>query len=803
MHNAAVLSGRFFSMPAPGETQTNRDIRTLADAELPARVRGILEALLRIATNEFEPRLQGMLREFEQQLFRLADHARNPGVESGYLQTLRNMRLNQADLIPHFLVGMESALANLEQRTRPPAPKAASNDPTDFTRLSLVEEANMDTELVLRDIAQRSAANANLPLHFLGLRFGVLAAAPAFDAEQLPLGPYALSEVLQEASASLQLPPDSQLLLLRTFERKVMVDYVDIAERLNAELVAAGVLPVLTYVPLRKLGGTARPVPVEDAAAPPSEPPPRQTPATARAPTPAPAASSPAPETAAAPKPQRTGPHPFAAWMAPPPEDVHAGAQADPSFAMLQDMLSQQRDLRPAPRRGSARAAHPAGPVTLPAPGALNDALGHVRSVLAQSDSTVATSIEGIRGQVLQRLREAHGPNVGLSQTDNDTFDLLGMLYERIEREVRIDTLASTLLQRLQMPVLQTALKDQEFFSQTHHPARELLGTVADSGAKWFGEVDPDPALMQAIRRSVEHVVRHSHDDPSAFETSNRVLQAELQQQAKRSEMAERRHVEAARGKEKLQIAKEQAAETITELIGPSKPPKFVRALIEQAWADVLVLTLLRNDRDSDEWRAILATTQRVVAASCGDQPVPDPALVGDVESALSRVGYHADEAKAISQRLAGTHGEEDSASKTELAAALKARARLGGRDSKKKKDDIPPRSAEEEAQYDRLRVLPFGTWIEFTTNQQGDVIRKRLSWYSSITDNALFVNLRGQRIGEQSLDSLARMFARGQARVVTVERARVIDRAWQATLAALRGLAGRKGSKTKLQAAT
>ena len=49
-----------------------------------------------------------------------------------------------------------------------------------------------------------------------------------------------------------------------------------------------------------------------------------------------------------------------------------------------------------------------------------------------------------------------------------------------------------------------------------------------------------------------------------------------------------------------------------------------------------------------------------------------------------------------------------------------------------------------------------------------------------------------GQRVAEQTLDSLARLLAAGQARVVTAERARLIDRAWHATLNALRSFAGR-----------
>jgi len=103
-----------------------------------------------------------------------------------------------------------------------------------------------------------------------------------------------------------------------------------------------------------------------------------------------------------------------------------------------------------------------------------------------------------------------------------------------------------------------------------------------------------------------------------------------------------------------------------------------------------------------------------------------------------------------------------------------------------------PPRDEAEQAQYDQLRVMPYGTWIEFSINQQGDLVRRRLSWYSPVTDKALFVNQRGQRVGEHSLDSVARMMSRGQAKIVAAERGRLVDRAWQATLNTLRSFAGR-----------
>jgi hypothetical protein len=116
---------------------------------------------------------------------------------------------------------------------------------------------------------------------------------------------------------------------------------------------------------------------------------------------------------------------------------------------------------------------------------------------------------------------------------------------------------------------------------------------------------------------------------------------------------------------------------------------------------------------------------------------------------------------------------------------------RLGEDAQKARKPDLPTRSPQEQECYEQLRLLPFGTWIEFVTNQQGDVVRRRMSWFSPVTGNALFVNQRGQRVGEHSLDSLARMMAKDQVRIVTAQRAGLVDRAWHAAINALRSLTG------------
>ncbi|MEO6366114.1 MAG: DUF1631 family protein, partial [Luteimonas sp.] len=277
------------------------------------------------------------------------------------------------------------------------------------------------------------------------------------------------------------------------------------------------------------------------------------------------------------------------------------------------------------------------------------------------------------------------------------------------------------------------------------------------------------------------------------FEQANTELQQQLQLQARRAEVSERRHVDSARGKEKLIVAKQRAAAALDEILQGQRLPRFVQTLLRQAWADVLTLVLLRNGEDSELWRAHLDATKRIIKATGSRDGKADHDLASQIEQSMLQVGYHANEAAAMGRQLsrAPDENDDDPTSRTELTLKLKSHARLGAQKAETKPVEPKSRNAEEQACYEHLRVLPFGTWIEFTNNQQGDKSRQRLSWYSPITDNALFVNNRGQRVSEMTLDHLARAMARNQARVVTIESSRLVDRAWQAALSALRSFAG------------
>ncbi|HSX64760.1 MAG TPA: DUF1631 family protein, partial [Pseudoxanthomonas sp.] len=216
---------------------------TIASAQLPPRVRKILQDFFTHISPDIVNALNAMLPAFEQQLFKQAEQARSNSRQAEQFAILRTFQRNRGELVPHFMFGLEAELA----RIRVSAFKTGSETPAavEFRTLTLVEDAVMDREIVLREIGRRHETRAATAVLLLGQRFGVLAGSPALDAERLPVGPQALCRIFMDAAVTLELDLESQLLLFRTFDHKVMLNYHEWAETLNQFLSQAGVLPGL------------------------------------------------------------------------------------------------------------------------------------------------------------------------------------------------------------------------------------------------------------------------------------------------------------------------------------------------------------------------------------------------------------------------------------------------------------------------------------------------------------------------------------------------------------------------------
>lgn len=800
------------SMDLAAAPRPNDDVRLIslsARPALPTRVRSVLEGVLALTGGLVERWISLSLNEHEQQLFKLAEKARSSNEQHAVFESLREVKRGRADVAPRFMLFLESALAGLDAKPATPA------SPRRFQELALVETRDLEESIALQEMTAKAEIRHSQALYALGHRFGVLAGAPALDAESLPLGPQRLGAALRYATACLSLTIEHRLLLYRQFDRLGMAEAGVLFGAVNDYLAEKRILRHLQTAP--RYGAPA----------------PTSTPATAAAADDAGRASPPndadttATATAAAADAAAVQTPAMAASAA-----TGGGAGDDPRDAELFDTL---RELLAGRRNGA--------PATTGSSAVLSDyvATGEdLQAVLGSLQSRPATplvlggrvvqrSVAHLRQDLLNQLRQftPDGRPPRLSEVDADTLDLVGMLFDFIARDMRPTSATQALMTKLQVPVLRVALRDKNFFTRRNHPARQLLNAVAETGQYWIDDSDGDAdrMLVEKMQLVVDRVGSEFDGREELFDELLTDLSRHMGTLARKAEVAERRHIDAAKGRERLEVAREGAVQAVSGRLHERKVPRLVRALLEQAWTDVLALTILRQGEDSDAYRRRLAVVDRLVAGTATD----DAELRGEIEQGLGQVGFHGDDVQSMLLQLldGGEANKDDStASRTELALKLKNKARLGEESSPAEPVRAPatlaaaappgsaaptatapasvaatPASAptgppalnaEERQTLERLKTLPYGTWFEFVVNQQGDTVRRKLSWFSTLTGRCLFVNQRGARTDERSLQQLARDIARGQAHIVVERHDSLIDRAWSAIVGTLRQFSGK-----------
>ena len=520
-------------------------------SDLPPRVHKAFDALLDLAQAYFDAALPKTLDEVEHALFTLAERARNNTQQQRHFEALREMKRGRHDIAPRFMQHLESSLAQL----RTPAPARAPAETGAGARhslLELVETAALDEGLALRDIAGKADVRHSQALYAYAHRLAVLTSTPVWAVDALPLGPTQLGAALQHALRDLDLAVDTRVLAYRHFDRIALLPIAAFYDGVNTCLIEQQILPNLQWQTNYRYGAAGHGTPDESAD------------------------GTPLPTTAPAP----TAPVQPAATPGAGPSASGGNAQAAPLdvvdaalFTTLRNLLGEQRR-----REGAFRAALPGGSP------ASRDDLQNVLGSLQRKSPAAGTTVQGypdsehLKNSLMVKLRRGpSGRPLGLAAEDADTVDLVGMLFDHIATDLRGSSDAQSLLGRLQVPVLRVALNDKTFFTRRDHPARELLNTIAETCSRWIDEGDADPDLVEqdAGRRRARH--REFDGDLGVFAHLLGDLSRHMQALARRAEVVERRHVDAARGRDKLEIARETARSAIARVLHERHAGPLVR----------------------------------------------------------------------------------------------------------------------------------------------------------------------------------------------------------------------------------
>ncbi len=762
---------------------------SLASRGIQPRFSDLVQSCRKLVMNRLAEHLSGVFGQVDDTLFECAEKAENNKVQTLFFDSMREIRRQRPQIersyhqtiANNFSDFLEGKLQNQTQ---------AELDPE---QLALVQNEDYEETLQVTNMVSRVKARCTQPLFALEQRLALLNNGQKLGEDSNPFGPQAIAQAFRDALAPCPFPLQIKTILYMLFDRHVMQSLDSLYGALNQRLIDAGVLPNLKYS-AQVNPSVSRP----------------ETPKTE----PAPARTAPPGNTGNPGSPGSPGIEPAEPALldldlsAPPPSDPAA------LFSGLSSLLGEHRQSSPdAPLLGGTRSIVSFSPRGASRTYSASELLAALNRMQQQSAHELAQrlhkpqAVEGLKADLQQQL-ESHSSLPGdskVSDQEADVIDLVGMLFDFILDDENLPDSCKTALSHLHTPYLKIALQDKALFTQHHHPARRLLNTMAQAGVLYGNEGD-ERGLLAKMQWVVERVIHGFVGDLSLFDSLIEEFNEYVATLRHKVELRERRAVEAAKGRDRLLGAREQALEVIQQCVGQRDLPAIIRNFLELTWADVLVFVLLRHGEQSAEWLRACEVAEQLARSGTPlgeaevlqlqEQRVP---MLADLRKGLELLGgYHEDGIRRLLQDLvACQHAVQ--AKQPQLAAQLKPtlpESPLGamlGEDADLVRQ-APTRaklSARAQALARELADVEFGTWFEFVNDGQSRVLK--LSWFSPTTHNYMFVDHSGQRVAIKPLNVLASEMEKGLARIVTPERATpLMDRALTAIYRVLQRFTGR-----------
>ena len=775
-------------MNTPEQTKKIVDLQQRQNTQAAGgdRLGDLLRAVRGTALKRQQTLVATLFENIDDALFDMAEKAENNAIQTQYFDGMREVRKKRqlVERVYQEQLGriFNDFAAGKLQANKPDAAKAEGDG------LSLVEDSELEESLAIASTVAKNESRLARPLYAMNQRLSVLRGGTKVEDATNPIAPAQLCQAFRVAMRELDLNLQTQLIVYKLFDRYVMAGLDALYEEIGAQLIQAGVLPQVRHV-VGSGGRGPRP----------------------------PMASSPVPGAPAPAQGEAAAEPGFAAYQ----------AQYDPAAAQLQaELYNTVRGLlasRRAPVPQGEGAADYAPGVAVPyiAPTDLLSALTLLQNQAwaaqssASSAADAAQAVQQIKQALLDQAGKLHGSDKAhVASADEDTIDLIGMLFEYILQDRNLPAQMQALLGRLQIPFLKAAILDKHLFAHKSHPARQLLDSLAQACMGWSEESDKDHRLYDKVKQTVETLLKDFDDDLAIFEKTRFDFEAFLDANRKRADLAEQRAAEATRGREKLHAARRISAREILQRVEGREIPEIVRTVLTRPWANYLVLTLLRQGENSDEWRQALRFADEFVWSAqpkSGDAERMRlkgilPALEKSLRHGLATVAYHENDVKQLMHELNAFYtnllngdtpaaevaaGDETAAPGFEIVGSAAATA--AAIDSPVEEEILlraeaaaaPPELGEEDESLHQVKAMKVGTWVEFTGADGTSKERAKLSWISPISSKYLFVNRKGLKVADKTAQALAIEIRRGSA--VILEEVPLFDRALDAIVERLK----------------
>ncbi|NNJ90900.1 MAG: DUF1631 domain-containing protein [Gammaproteobacteria bacterium] len=657
----------------------------------------------------------------------------------------------------------------------------------DEESLTLVDTGDLEEDLALDGVIAKGMRQYSKEVYALNQRFAAMQGVDEVTDEQNPVAPAAISQAFPASIKGLDVDLRIKLVIYKLFEKEVIQYLGAIYDELNDLLKDAGVLP--------KLPSRVKKNPVSPAVI-------RQKEITQEI------------------------------------DDTQSvnAADADQQASMSEgEQAALFNDLRGLLH--NSRGSQSPQQANLPKVEA-TELLSALSGLQTSSNSAADKSLEDVSAEI-QQLREKLNGSLGtggesaskaFNGMDEDTIDVISMLFEFILEDNNLPDAMKALLSRLQIPMLKVAIMDRQFFSNKQHSARRLLNLLAKSVVGWVDDGDrSEEGFYGRISVIVETILNDFHEDLTLFETLYEDFSQFINKEEQGAEIVEERITEVTKGKEKMKLAQIRVAEVINSRTkGVGNLPEVVKELLKDGWKDALTLAFLRQGEDSEKWLRLVGLVDKLLWSVQPKVEISDrqrllksiPELLKALRSELVEISYDQHKLGVMLKQLQSCHikalkgikteepqpeetKQETSAPEvsTESSQTKTAEPAVDAGDDANKVEKAPLSSEKpvptvrnnliesplvsaqkpdkkELDEFDNLASeIGLGAWVEWTSSDD-QLMRGKLSWRSSITETLVFVGRKGTKLAELTQNELAELFRMEKARLLEKKSAPLLERA-------------------------
>lgn len=336
-----------------------------------------------------------------------------------------------------------------------------------------------------------------------------------------------------------------------------------------------------------------------------------------------------------------------------------------------------------------------------------------------------------------------------VNQIDGRTIDFVEMIFGAFLRDKNISIAIKTLLLKLQIPVIKTAMLDTKFFYNHKHPARNILDEIAHIG---IGIDNPEDTVLKTIDLIIDQLLNSFDKNIISFHTSLKALN--------RLKKIEQGKLDDNEKQTKNNILKEHARQSVlTALqshIGNINIPKAVQPLILKQWSTLMFHRFIRFGKDSEQWTECTEILNKIVNSLRKIKCHEDLVYISELHTSLHKeVEALLHETKLNKEHIHNSVHTLRLTIKKNIDISEKNLETAGIEDSQQSDlQIIDNRDAELELAKEKIARLPEsvkpGTWFEVYTGEEKSIRRLKLSVIIMDTAKLVFIDRMGLKVLEK-----------------------------------------------------